>query len=183
MYPVLENTSYPSERTQTERRWSNFKPSKMAVNRTNNMGGATLPSCIRSYQTPVTSVTRTRPWKRWSNFKPSEWDGCQQNKQHGSCYIALIYPVVPNTSYPSERTWPGRRWSNFKSSKMAINRTNKQHGRCCTPLVYSVVPNTSYPSETTWRWRRWRYIPIDSHGATEAVLDPCWPFFHCRCCL
>ena len=57
MYPVLENTSYPSERTQTERRWSNFKPSKMAVNRTNNMGGATLPSCIRSYQTPVTPVT------------------------------------------------------------------------------------------------------------------------------
>ena len=63
MYPVVPNTSYPSD--------------------------------------------RTRPWKRWSNFKPSEWDGCQQNKQHGSCYIALIYPVVPNTSYPSERTWPG----------------------------------------------------------------------------
>ena len=56
MYPVLENTSYPRERTQTERRWSNFKPSKMAVKRTNNMGGATLPSCIRSYQTPVTPV-------------------------------------------------------------------------------------------------------------------------------
>ena len=56
MYQVLENSSYPSERTQTERRWSNFKQSKMAVNRTNNMGGATLPSCIRSYQTPVTPV-------------------------------------------------------------------------------------------------------------------------------
>ena len=37
-------------------RWSNFKSSKMAINRTNNMEVATLPSCIRSYQTPVTPV-------------------------------------------------------------------------------------------------------------------------------
>ena len=122
--------------------------SNMAVNRT-NMGDAAPPSCIRSYQTPVT-IVRGQTERRWSNFKPSKMAVNRTNKQHGSCCTAVMYLVLPHTSYPSVSTRRGRRWSNFKSSKMAVKRTNKQHGSCCTAVMYPVVPHTSYPSERTW---------------------------------
>ena len=66
------------------------------------------------------TIVRGQTEKRWSNFKPSKMAGKRTNKQHGRCYTAVMYPVVPNTSYPSERTQPWKRWSN----KMAANRTN-----------------------------------------------------------
>ena len=87
------------------------------------MGDAATPPCIRSYQALVT-LLRGQTERRWSNFKPSKMAGKRTNKQHGRCYTAIMYPVVPNTSYPSERTQTERRWSNFKPSKMAVKRTN-----------------------------------------------------------
>ena len=146
MYPVLENTSYPSERTQTERRWSNFKPSKMAVNRTNNMGGATLPSCIRSYQTPVTPV-RGHGRERWgailSRLSKMAVNRTWEMLHRGHVSGRTKHPVTLVRGHTE------RRWSNFKPSKMAVKRTNKQHGRCYTAVMYPVLPNTSYPSERT----------------------------------
>ena len=86
--------------------------SKMAV----NMGDAAPPQCIRSYQALVT-IVRGQTERRWSNFKPSKMAVNRTNKQHGRCYTAVMYPVIPNTSYPSERTQPWKRWSNFKPSE------------------------------------------------------------------
>ena len=100
MYLVLENTSFPSERAQTERRWSNFKLNKMTVNRTNNMGAATLPSYIQSYQTPVTTVRGHGREAGGTILSRVRWLSTEQTNNMGaaalpSCIRSYQAPVTP----------------------------------------------------------------------------------------
>ena len=71
----------------------------MAVNRTNNMGAATLPSYIRSYQTPVTPVRGHGREGGGAILSRVRWLSTEQTNMRGaalpSCIRSYQTPVTP----------------------------------------------------------------------------------------
>ena len=111
---------------QTERRWSILSRVRwLSRKQTNNMGGATLPSYIQSYQTPVTPVRGHGREGGGAILNRVRWLSTEQTNNMGaatlpSCIRSYQTPVTPARGHGHQRG--GAILSHL--SKMAVNKTN-----------------------------------------------------------